>query len=135
MKSIPQIQKYMSTDPFTINSDQTLAQASKIMSEHRIRHLPVLHAGKIVGLLSERDVSLICSIANISPEDVCVSEAMATDPYIVKPEALLDEVVLEMAEKKYGSAVVMHNHKVVGIFTAVDGLRTLSELLQTRLAK
>jgi uncharacterized protein YjaG (DUF416 family) len=40
-----------------------------------------------------------------------------------------------MAEKKLGSAVIVHNWKVVGIFTTVDACQALSELLQTRLAK
>jgi acetoin utilization protein AcuB len=40
-----------------------------------------------------------------------------------------------MGQKKYGSAVVMQNNKVVGIFTTVDLCRTFAELLETRLAK
>ena len=63
----------------------------------------------------------------------CVSEAMSPDPYTVSPDTLLDDVVATMAAKKYGSAVVMQNHKVVGIFTTVDACRAFAELLHTRL--
>jgi acetoin utilization protein AcuB len=40
-----------------------------------------------------------------------------------------------MAANKYGSAVIMQNHKVVGIFTTVDACEALAQLLRTRLAK
>ena len=58
---------------------------------------------------------------------------MTPDPYIVSPEAELDEVVSTMAAKKYGSAVVSDNGKVVGIFTTVDACSAFAELLTTRL--
>jgi len=65
---------------------------------------------------------------------VTVSDAMAQSVYSVAPEAPLDEVVSEMASRKYGSAIVMQNEKVVGIFTTVDVCRALADLLHTRLA-
>ena len=48
-KPVPPIHKYMSTSPHTIGAEQTIAMAAKVMAEHRIRHLPVLHGGKVVG--------------------------------------------------------------------------------------
>ena len=56
------------------------------------------------------------------------------DVYSVSPETPLDEVVATMGSKKYGSAVVVQNGKVVGIFTTVDLCRAFAELLHTRLA-
>jgi CBS domain-containing protein len=58
---------------------------------------------------------------------------MNSEVYTVWPEAALDATVLEMASRKYGSAVVTQNNKVVGVLTAVDVCRALGELLQTRL--
>ena len=52
----------------------------------------------------------------------------------MRPEAPLDEVVREMAEHRYGSAVVLANGKVVGMFTTVDACRAFAELLHGRLA-
>jgi acetoin utilization protein AcuB len=133
-KSIPMIQKYMSTDVQTIGDDQTMLMAHRLMREGRIRHLPVLHQGKLVGIVSDRDLNLVESLSNVDPKLVTVSEAMTGDPYVVAPETPLDEVVSMMAEKKYGSAVVCDNHKVVGIFTTVDACTALATLLSTRLA-
>jgi acetoin utilization protein AcuB len=134
-KPIPTIQKYMTTTPHTIGSDQTIAKAASLMSEFRIRHLPVLRGGRLLGVLSDRDVKLIESFRDVDATKTHVEEAMTEQPYTVEPETPLDEVVRTMAEKKFGSAVVMQNHKVVGIFTTVDACEALSQLLQTRLAK
>jgi acetoin utilization protein AcuB len=133
-KPIPSIQKYMTTTPHSIGSEQTIAKASQLMSEYRVRHLPVLHGGQLLGILSDRDIKLIESFRDIDPTKLTVSEAMTEQPYTVAPDAPLDEVVRTMAAKKYGSAVVVQNHKVVGIFTTVDACEALAELLKTRLA-
>lgn len=105
------------------------------MRELQIRHLPVLDGGRLVGMLSERDVALVEALGGVDPTAVTVAEAMSTVTYSVRPDAPLDEVVNEMASKKYGSAVVEQNGKIVGILTTVDVCRALAELLHGRLAK
>lgn len=134
-KPIPTIQKHMTTSPHSIGIDQPLSRAHGFMREHRIRHLPVLAGGKLVGILTDRDLHLVETLNGVDPEKVLVEEAMSSTVYAVAPDAPLDEVVSTMAEHKYGSAVVMQNSHVVGIFTTVDACRTLAELLHTRLAK
>lgn len=128
MKQMPQIQKVMTAMPHTIGKDIPLKTALNLMREHRIRHLPVQDGGKLVGILTDRDVKLASSFTDA--ENLRVSEIMSSDPYTASPEAPLDLVVLEMAERKYGCAIIQQrNGKVVGIFTAVDGLRVLGETL------
>ncbi len=134
-KPIPTVQKYMTTSPHSIGVEQPLSRAHTMMHEHAIRHLPVLHGGKLVGLLTDRDLHLVESLAGVDPTQVKVEDAMSTSVYSVGPDTPLDEVVSTMGEHKYGSAVIMQNEKVVGIFTTVDVCRALAELLQTRLAK
>lgn len=133
MKSIPTIMKYMTTFPHTIGVDQPLAKAGKMMAEYQVRHLPVLSAGKLIGILSDRDVKLVESFKDVDPDKVVVEEAYSPDPYITTPDANLAEVCDKMAAHKYGCALVCDNHKLVGIFTWVDALNALSELLSTRL--
>ena len=134
-KPIPTIQKYMTTTPHTIGKDQKLAAAYKLMREHHIRHLPVLEGGVLVGMISDRDVHFLSSLKGVDAESVTVEDAMTPAPYSVSPNAPLDEVVGTMAEHRYGSAVIVQNEKVVGMFTAVDALGAFAELLHTRLAK
>ena len=134
-KPIPTVQKYMTPAPHSIGREQPLSRAHAAMSEHRIRHLPVLHGGHLVGMLTERDVALIETLKNVDPTKMTVEDAMSSEVYSVSPDSLLDEVATEMASKKYGSAVVLQNNHVVGILTTVDICRALAELLHGRLAK
>ncbi len=135
MKAIPQIQKYMTYVPKTIGSDQTIATAADLMRKLHIRHLPVLRGGKLVGILTDRDVNLILGFKDVDPMKLTVDEALTPDPYFTEPTAPLDEVVTMMAEKKYGCALIVDNKTLVGIFTEVDAFRALAELLETRLKK
>lgn len=134
-KPIPTIQKYMTTSPHTIGADQMLAHAHAMLRELGIRHLPVLRGGQLVGMLTERDLALVESLKDVDAAKVSVEDAMSQEVYTVSPDAGLDEVVGEMASKKFGSAVVMQNGKVVGIFTTVDVCTAFAELLRGRLAK
>ncbi len=132
-KPIPQVQKYMTPAPHTIGDEQTLHHASEMMRQYAIRHLPVLHGGQLTGMITERDIAVIGGLAGVDPKKFRVEQAMSGEPYTVSPETLISEVAAEMAEKKYGSAIVVQNHKVVGVFTAVDACRVLAELFETRL--
>ncbi len=128
MKTVPQIQKYMTTVPHTIGNDIPLKKAFEMMREYKVRHLPVLHAGKVVGIITDRDVKLASSFKGA--DEMTVDDVMTPDPYMVKPESPLDLTVKEMAARKLGCAVVQSNNKVVGIFTATDGLRVLGDVLE-----
>jgi len=132
MKAQPTVSKYMTALPHTIGADQSLATAERMMSELRVRHLPVLQAGKLVGILSERDVRLVESFKDLDPETTKVDEAYSPEPFTTTPQSTLKEVCAEMAERKYGCAIVLDNHKLVGIFTWVDALRAFRDVLDTR---
>ncbi len=134
MKTIPAIQKYMTTTPRVLAPDDTLSQAHRVMKELNIRHLPVCEGTKVVGVLSDGDLFRAESLSDADPDKLMAKDVMTGDPYTVSPQAPLDEVVQEMARKKMGSAVVVDNHKVVGVFTATDALVAFAELLHTRLA-
>jgi acetoin utilization protein AcuB len=132
-KAIPHIDRYMTPSPYSIGQEQALAHAHHLMREHQIRHLPVLHAGRLVGVISDRDLHLIETLRDVDPESVTVEEAMSSTVYTVSPKAPLDEVVREMAQHKYGCAVIEDNGRLVGVFTTVDAMRAFAELLDTRL--
>lgn len=132
-KSIPSVQKYMTKVPKSIGFDRPLSHAMEVMRELRIRHLPVLKGGELVGILTDRDIKLVTSFEKVDPEKMMVDEACTFDPYMTSPGAPLSEVAAHMAEKKYGCALVVDNKKLVGILTEVDICRALAELLETRL--
>lgn len=133
MKSIPTISKFMTTTPLTIERNSTLAQAEKFMHTNKIRHLPVVEGEKIFGILSDRDVHTFMSFKGVDPNQEIVESVCTKDPYIVGHDTKLDEVCREMAKNKYGSVLVQDNKKIVGIFTWIDALKAMTELLETRL--
>lgn len=123
------IRDAMTSSVHTIGSSLSLADAAKAMKKHHIRHLPVLESGALVGVLSERDVQVISSMSELDPACILVEDAMSQAPFTVSPTTPLVEVAAHMAETKIGSAVVMEHDKVVGVFTTVDGMRVLAQLL------
>jgi acetoin utilization protein AcuB len=116
--------------PHTVGRDQTLAAAHHMMNEHRIRHLPVLAGGKLVGIVSDRDLKFIEALKDVDPERVTIEEAMSQEPYTVPPETPLGDVVRTMATERYGAALVVDHGKVVGIFTAIDAMRLLADVFE-----
>jgi acetoin utilization protein AcuB len=122
----------MSPCVHSIGKDQTLATAHSMMRKWQIRHLPVLEGGKVLGLLSLRDLQWVETLRDVDPSKVSVVDAMTPDPYVITPDADLRSVVVEMATRKLGSALVARGSKVVGIFTTIDALRALLELLPER---
>jgi len=129
MKSIPQIQKFMTTQPHSIGYDISIKEAMNMMREHQIRHLPVENGGRLVGILTDRDIKLAASFKDA--ENLISEEIMTPEPYTVSPNTPIDEVAKRMAEHKYGCAIVQQeNGKVVGIFTITDALRVLLEMTQ-----
>jgi acetoin utilization protein AcuB len=126
----PSIDRFMSRSPQTIGHDQSLAAAHRLMNEQGIRHLPVLERGKLVGLLSQRDLHLIETLKDVDPQEVQVNEAMSSEIFTVGPRASVRKVAAAMAEHKYGSTIVTEGDQVVGVFTTVDALRALFTLLE-----
>lgn len=109
--------------------DQSLDGARAAMRDEEIRHLPVLQNGVVVGILSDRDLSFIDRLPGVRA-NLIVENAMTPDPYVVEASEPIDVVAREMARRKIGSAVVAKNGKVVGIFTAVDALELLAEIVE-----
>ena len=124
------IENFMTCQPHSIGFDQSIAHAREMMSELRVRHLPVLKGGKLIGILSDRDICLVLTFESPSAVQMKVEEACTEMPYTVAPDTPLRDVAGVMAEKKIGSAIVVEDNKVVGIFTDVDAMRVLSSMLQ-----
>lgn len=124
----PAVRKYMSTSPITIGPVALRAEALMLMRGKKIHHMPVVDNGKVVGLVTDGDLAELVVGADTKST---VRELMRTKPYMVSPEALVEDVVREMALNKLGSAaVVVDNGRVVGMFTATDGLRAFADYLK-----
>ena len=132
---MPAISRYMTRQPWTIDRQASLAEAHRLMREHQIRHLPVLDGERLVGIVSQGDLHLLETIAEFALESVEVAEAMTPGPCIVPADTPLDEVVEIMAQKKYGSVIVVGREGVEGIFTTVDACRAFAATLRRGVAE
>lgn len=119
----------MTPQPLTIGRHEPLITAHRLMNEHRVRHLPVLEHGELIGIVSQRDLYFLETIRGVDLESDSVEDAMTTDTYAVAPDAPISTVTKHMARHRYGCAVVLERGKVAGIFTVTDALRLVSTLV------
>jgi acetoin utilization protein AcuB len=120
------IERFMSRVLVVVDPRQSLGEASQLMRGHGIRHLPVVQAGEVVGILSQRDVYLVETLSNASPREISVEEAMTREPFHVDPEEPLHSVARSMAARRIGSVVVSRDGKLLGLFTVTDALQALA---------
>ena len=134
MAARPTLKTLMTPFPYAIDVDAALAQAQTLMAEHNIRHLPVTEDGQLVGVITERDVhrSLAEARAACHTEALHVREVYVREAYIVDLSERLDTVLLEMAARHIGSALVVRRGKLAGILTAIDACRCFGEYLRAQ---
>jgi acetoin utilization protein AcuB len=82
-----------------------------------------------VGVVSERDLMMALGLAGVDPTRTPVAQAMSPAPRTLSPDSSLEWVAAAMAQQKIGSMVVVEQQRIVGIFTTIDALRALGELL------
>lgn len=116
---------FMSRGPYTIGAARPLAEADLLMRKHDVRHLPVLDVGRLVGIVSQRELDLLMTVPEIDAAVQPVSRAMVKDVLVVAPTDSVSQVAARMADRRVGSAVVASGGKVLGVFTTVDALRAL----------
>ncbi len=101
----------------TIDGDETLEKAARLMLEHGVRHLPVVDEGRLVGVLSERD---LLSFRGYGGLQAPVSTAMTKEPVTATPEESIAEVAKRMAARKLGCLPIVENERILGIITTTD---------------
>ncbi len=126
------IERFMTPNPVCIDRHDLLSTATARMRARGLRHLPVLDRGKLVGLVSQRDIALAVSLPSEDPTAEQVEDAMTKKVYVVAPDRPMGEVAAEMVESRYGCAVVARDEEVVGIFTTTDALRALVSTVEAR---
>ena len=128
----PSVASYTRRAPYAVGPKEPLGNARRLMDKYGIRHLPVKAEGKLVGILSGRDLRLVWSLMHPPPETRTVDEAMTTDPYVVAQDTSIDEVVRVMVEKDRDAAVVLDEGRIVGVFTPADAMEALVDILEPK---
>ncbi len=122
----------MSRKVVSISADDNLRIVDEIMQLGRVRHLPVVRRGQLVGVVSQRDL-LHASLSNVMSlaseeqtlflEGVNISQVMSSPPISIGPEAPVQEAARIMAARKIGCLPVIEDGKLAGIVTETDLLR------------
>ena len=118
-----QIKNLMSEDLITIDKDQNLSDALKLLRKHNVSRLPVTNNKELVGIISERDIAdkLGSSKYESMPASrLHISSVMVKDVFTVPQTMQLDEVAKLMLENGIGSVPVMDDDNMVGIVSKAD---------------
>lgn len=120
----------MSANPITITSNTALTDAMQIMREHKFRRMPVVDNGKLVGIITDRDLreaspstatSLSIFELNYLLAKMQVKEIMQRKVITINAYAVIEEAALLMYNYKIGGLVVVDNDgKVIGMITETD---------------
>jgi acetoin utilization protein AcuB len=124
--SLP-VRDVMATDPITVRPHETARHAYQLMRDNRFRHLPVMEDGRLVGILSDRDLRPVLLSPGLARARV--RELMSEDLTTVGPDTPIEEAASLLVVKKIGCLPVVTQGRLVGIVTETDLLAVLVELL------
>jgi acetoin utilization protein AcuB len=131
----------MTPNPVTVSAHARVAEAWDLMRELDVRHVPVVDAGELVGMVSDRDVAYLDMDRLLLAEGAAglqrqlatpVVNVMSSDVIVVEPETGLSDVIGLMLEHKIGAVPVVSpgTREIVGIVSYVDVLGAVQDLFE-----
>ena len=115
------VREFMTSMPHTVGFDIEVGKAQEMMKEYSCHHLPVLKGGKLIGILSDKDLQTIDRVNG--KENLKVEDVMTREPITVSSQEDVFQVAMKMYQEKIGSVVVAASEEHPwGIFTATDAL-------------
>lgn len=133
----------MQRDVVTVTPGTSVTGASRLLQEHRIRHLPVVDRGRLVGIVTDRDIRRVLPSPATSLEvhellylldRLTVGEVMTGKVITVTPETPTEEAARLLVEHRIGCLPVLQGDRLAGILTETDLLAALAEVLGIRKA-
>lgn len=134
------VKLWMGTDVVAIAPTQTIAEAAKLLKEHKIRRLPVVEGGVLVGVVSPNDLEKVMpSIldAEGTGEEEFIADhtevrtVMTSSPITIGPDDTLVDAARKMRRNKIDGLPVVENKKLVGILSISDILDAFLEIMAT----
>lgn len=130
----------MSKELHTLNDTDTLFDARKLMSDKKIRHVPIINnKGCFVGILSQRDIlaSTVSILADVSTQEIAemeysipIKEVMTTDPFMMNEEGDLMDAAKHLITYKHGCVPIVQDGKLKGIVTDTDFVGLAMNLME-----
>lgn len=128
----------MTKNPISVSPETSILEAWKIMQTSQVRRLLVMDKGRLVGIVTERDLrsvspsqatSLSIFEINYLLEKLKVKDAMTPNPITVEADAPIEEAALIMRDNRISALPVIENGEVVGIITESDIFKAFIEML------
>jgi acetoin utilization protein AcuB len=110
------VRDYMSAKVVTVGCQCPIADARALLRQHRIRQIPVVDKGRLVGIVTDRDIRSAAVPAQT------VGEVMAAKPTVIGPGTPIDEAARVLRKLKVGALPVVDGNRLVGIITTADVL-------------
>lgn len=126
----------MTRSVIVVPTELSLHAAFGVMQRERIRHLPVVQSGALLGILSDRDVlvrSKLAADGTIEVPNEPVGSAMTPAPVTASPDSSIVTLVELMTERKIDAIPITSGSKLVGLVTSTDLLNLLREARHQRL--
>jgi acetoin utilization protein AcuB len=131
----------MTPDPLTVTPQASIAEVWDLMREVDVRHVPVVQAGALVGMLSDRDLARVDMARLLKTEGAealrkelatPIVRVMSSDVISVEPDTEVGDVIALLLDHKIGALPVVEaeTREVLGIISYVDVLRALRDLLE-----
>jgi CBS domain-containing protein len=108
------------TRVLSVEADQSVLEAARLMTEFNIGALPVLRGGELIGIFSERDLMRRVVAGGRSPGSTKVSEVMTTKPHTVSADSDLDDCMQLMREAGFRHLPVMEGTRLCGLISMRD---------------
>jgi CBS domain-containing protein len=118
------VKDVMTSNPCTIDADQTVAYAAKMLKDENVGLAPVVEGNRLVGTLTDRDIVIRVVADGKDPQTVKVRDVASSDLVTVDPQQDLDEALRLMAQHKVRRlAVVEEDGRLVGVLAQADVAR------------
>jgi acetoin utilization protein AcuB len=115
----------MTKEPITVEPDDLLIRAAHKMKAGGFRRLPVVTDGKLVGIISDRDLRE----HRTQLEHTKINGVMTEDLFTISPEATPEEAAQIMVQQQIGGLPVVHEGRLIGIITASDVMRAFLDVI------
>lgn len=123
------IERFTTVNPVTATEDISIDEVRELMAQHAMRHLPIERDGKVVGIVSDRDVRVVLGLSSEHQLQVCAGDIMASGPVSLPATTSLARAASVMTERRIGSIIVNRaDGGLLGIFTVTDALKALIEI-------
>lgn len=129
-----QVKDSMAREVTTLSPGDTAGDALALCRERRIRHLPVIEDGRLVGIVSDRDLRSATPVFGDTARaaalsEVRVGDVMAREVVTAEPDDPIDEAANTMRERRINCLPVLEGGQLVGIVTSSDVMESLVYLL------